>query len=72
MIFGGIHRDETTPHMYLYVVPLDEKTGRLNCRKWLGERDALNKLQTNFHKDVAQEFGLDRGLERNRKHNIKH
>ncbi|MGP4988830.1 MULTISPECIES: MobV family relaxase [Pseudoalteromonas] len=63
VIFGGIHRDETTPHMYLYVVPLDEKTGRLNCRKWLGERDALNKLQTNFHKDVAQEFGLDRGLE---------
>ena len=63
VIFGGIHRDETTPHMYLYVVPLDEKTGRLNCRKWLGERNALSKLQTDFNNEVASNFGLERGLE---------
>ena len=36
VVYAGIHRDETTPHMYAYVVPLDEATGRLNCRKWLG------------------------------------
>ena len=44
VVYAGIHRDETTPHMYAYVVPLDEATGRLNARKWLGgqgpERDA--------------------------------
>ena len=26
----------STPHMYAYVVPLDESTGRLNARRWLG------------------------------------
>ena len=44
MVYAGVHRDESTPHMYAYVVPLDESTGRLNARRWLGfqgpERDA--------------------------------
>ena len=33
--------DEKTPHLYAYVVPLDEATGRLNARKWLGGPQAL-------------------------------
>ena len=28
-----IHRDETTPHLVAYVVPLDEESGRLNAKK---------------------------------------
>ena len=27
-----IHRDETTPHLVAYVVPLDEESGRLNAK----------------------------------------
>lgn len=27
-----IHRDETTPHLVAYVVPVDEETGRLNAK----------------------------------------
>lgn len=62
VVCGGIHRDEKTPHMYIYVVPKDYETGRLNCRKWLGERDALSNMQSAFHTDVAINFGLERGL----------
>jgi|TARA_R110000737_G_scaffold48805_1_gene69393 hypothetical protein len=63
VICGGIHRDETTPHMYVYIVPKDEKTGRLNCRKWLGEKGALSKAQTDFHEMVGIKHGLERGRE---------
>ena len=36
VVYAGIHRDETTPHMYAYVVPRDPETGRLNAKRWLG------------------------------------
>lgn len=62
VIATTIHRDETTPHLVAYVVPLDEKTGRLNCKKWLGGRAKLSSMQTDFAKEV-KEFGLDRGVE---------
>ena len=31
----SIHRDETTPHLIAYVVPLDEATGKLNAKNGL-------------------------------------
>lgn len=61
----SVHRDETTPHLIAYVVPLDDATGRLNCKKWLGKRNALSELQTHFAKHVS-EFGLERGLKGSR------
>ena len=42
VVYAGIHRDETTPHMYAYVVPIDGK-GNLNCRAFLGGAKALSK-----------------------------
>ena len=62
VICGGVHRDEKTPHMFVYVVPLDEDTGRLNCRKWLGEKGALSVLQDDFFEAVGEKHGLERGV----------
>lgn len=63
LISTTIHRDETTPHMVAYVVPVDKETGRLNCKKWLGgTRKTLSKLQTEFHNKVKH-LGLERGVE---------
>lgn len=70
VICSGIHRDETTPHMYAYVVPLDER-GKLNCRKFLGGRDALSQMQTDFARDVAEKYGLERGEERSKASHTK-
>ena len=48
--------------MFAYVVPLDERTERLNCRKWLGDKDALSKLQDSFIEAVGTQNKLDRGV----------
>lgn len=62
MIYAGIHRDEQTPHMYAYVVPIDQR-GKLNCRSFLGGAKALSEMQTEFSQQVGQEHGLQRGIE---------
>jgi hypothetical protein len=62
VVYAGIHRDEQTPHMYAYVVPIDER-GKLNCRSFLGGAKALNQMQTEFAQEVGQQHGLQRGIE---------
>lgn len=57
----SIHRDETTPHLIVYVIPIDEKGG-LNAKKWLGGRSKLSQTQTEFANEVKS-LGLERGLE---------
>jgi hypothetical protein len=66
VVYAGIHRDETTPHMYAYVVPLDEATGRLNARRWLGGSKALSEMQTDFAATVGARHGLERGIKGSR------
>lgn len=62
VVYAGIHRDETTPHMYAYVVPLDRQ-GKLNCRAFLGGAQALREMQTDFAQQVGLQHGLERGVE---------
>ena len=66
VVYTGVHRDETTPHMYAYVVPLDESTGRLNARRWLGGAKALSEMQTDFAATVGARHGLERGIKGSR------
>lgn len=58
VISTHVHRDETSPHLIAYVVPLDGD--RLNAKKWLGGKARLSEMQTDF----AQAVGLGQGLER--------
>ncbi|MCF9047378.1 MobV family relaxase [Acinetobacter nectaris] len=65
VIATSIHRDETTPHLVAYIVPLDLQTNKLNARRWLGGRTKLSQLQTDYHQAVTQhdqDFGLRRGI----------
>lgn len=57
----GIHFDETTPHLYAYVVPIDER-GKLNCRAFLGGSKALSDMQSDFAENVGKKHGLERGI----------
>lgn len=66
VVYAGIHRDESTPHMYAYVVPRDPDTGNLNCRRWLGGAKALSQMQTEFAEKVGQRHGFRRGIEHSR------
>lgn len=54
-----LHLDEKTPHIEVFVVPIDPK-GKLNCKYFLGARNALSVLQTKYATHNAK-FGLKRG-----------
>ena len=56
-----IHRDELTPHLVVYVVPIDSN-GDLNCKSFLGGRTKLGVLQSDFHCSVSEKYGLKRGV----------
>ena len=58
-----VHRDESTPHMTVMTIPLDEH-GKLNARALVGNRQKLSAMQTDFAQEVGLEHGLERGLER--------
>jgi hypothetical protein len=61
VISTHIHRDETTPHLVVYIVPFDEEKKALNCKKWLGNRTLLQEEQTEAA-EVVKHLGLSRGL----------
>jgi len=65
VFYAGVHRDESTPHMYAYVVPIDA-AGKLNCRSFLGGSKALSGMQTDFADKVGKRHGLERGVERSK------
>ena len=60
----SIHRDETTPHLVGYIVPIDPD-GSLNARHFLGGRQKLSEMQTDFSEKVKN-LGLERGLKRSK------
>lgn len=63
VIAHSIHRDETTPHLVAYVVPIDTN-GKLNAKHFLGGKQALSAMQTDFARRVGERHRLERGIER--------
>jgi hypothetical protein len=59
-ISAVVHRDEKTPHLCAYFIPL--KDNKLNAKHYVGgHRDRLVEMQTDFHNRVSNQFGLERG-----------
>jgi hypothetical protein len=54
--------DETSPHICAYVVPIDPN-GKLNARHFLGGREKLTDLQTDFAEKCGKAVGLERGIQ---------
>jgi hypothetical protein len=63
----SIHRDETSPHLVAYVVPMSER-GTLNAKQWTGGAAALSRMQTDFAKTVGSRNDLERGIEGSKAH----
>jgi uncharacterized membrane-anchored protein YhcB (DUF1043 family) len=63
----SIHRDESSPHLVAYVVPLSDR-GTLNAKQWTGGAAALSKMQTDFAKTVGAPNDLERGIEGSKAH----
>lgn len=60
----SVHRDESTPHLVAYVVPL--VGDKLNAKAFTGGKTALSRMQTDFARDVGKQFGMARGIEGSR------
>lgn len=58
------HMDESKPHIHIGIVPVTAD-GRLSARDLFSPK-SLKKLQTDFHREVAQHYGLERGELRSR------
>jgi hypothetical protein len=60
-----VHQDEATPHLHVHVVPLTPE-GKLSAKELTGGdgivgRRKLQDMRSNFHINVAEGYGLDRG-----------
>lgn len=64
----AVHFDEMTPHLHVLMVPIIQKKGvnRYSSSEFLGGIKGLKALQTEYHKDVGQKYGLERGREESR------
>lgn len=61
VVTATVHRDETSPHLSAFVVPLTAD-GRLSAKEFVGNRRQLADDQTSFANTVA-DLGLSRGIE---------
>lgn len=64
IITATVHKDETSPHLSAFVVPLTQD-GRLSAKEFIGNRPKMTADQTSFAKAV-EHLGLERGIERSR------
>lgn len=64
VIVASIHRDETSPHLSAFVVPITSD-GRLSAKDYIGDRRKMTSDQTTYAKGVAH-LGLERGIEGSR------
>lgn len=68
MLSAVVHVDETTPHMHLNFVPINN--GRLSSKS-LFDRKNLADLQTELWEQVGKKYGLKRGKENSQATHIK-
>ena len=63
IIMASKHRDETTPHIHIVVVPIDEK-GKLNARSFIGgTKHRMGDLQDEFYGRLKKaNIDINRGL----------
>lgn len=61
VVTATVHRDETSPHLSAFVVPLTAD-GRLSAKEFVGNRRQLADDQTSFANRVT-DLGLSRGIE---------
>jgi len=60
IVVATVHRDETSPHLSAFVVPLTQD-GRLSAKEFIGDRSQMTSDQTTYAKAV-QHLGLERGI----------
>lgn len=60
IVVASVHRDETSPHLSAFVVPLT-RDGRLSAKEFIGDRAQMSIDQTTYA-EAVKELGLERGV----------
>ena len=60
IVVATVHRDETSPHLSAFVVPLT-RDGRLSAKEFIGDRAQMSLDQTTYA-EAVKELGLERGV----------
>lgn len=66
VMYCHCHLDESNPHIHIGIVPITPD-GRLSAKSLFSPK-TLEQLQTDFHKAVAQHYGLKRGEHHSKKY----
>ena len=66
VMYCQCHLDESNPHIHIGVVPITPD-GRLSAKSLFCPK-TLEQLQTDFHREVAQHYGLERGEHHSKKY----
>ena len=66
VVYCHCHLDESNPHIHIGIIPVTTD-GRLSARDVFNPK-SLKQLQTDFHRDVAQHYGLERGEHHSKKY----
>ena len=61
VVAAVVHRDEATPHLSAFVVPLTQD-GRLSAKEFIGGRSKMRDDQSTYAESVKK-LGLERGIE---------
>lgn len=64
IVAAVVHRDEATPHLSAFVVPLTQD-GRLSAKEFIGGRSKMRDDQSTYAESVKK-LGLERGIEGSR------
>lgn len=64
IVVATVHRDETSPHLSAFVVPLT-RDGRLSAKEFIGDRAQMSIDQTTYA-EAVKELGLERGVKGSR------
>ncbi|EPW7765579.1 MobV family relaxase [Escherichia coli] len=64
VVAAVVHRDEATPHLSAFVVPLTQD-GRLSAKEFIGGRSKMRDDQSTYAESVRK-LGLERGIEGSR------
>lgn len=64
VVAAVVHRDEATPHLSAFVVPLTQD-GRLSAKEFIGRRSKMRDDQSTYAESVKK-LGLERGIEGSR------
>lgn len=68
VLFSTLHRDEATPHLSVFVVPL--KDGKLQAKNFIGNRSTMSQDQTTYA-DKLRPLGIQRGVERSTAEHVR-